>query len=198
MRVIFITAIGAVLCACAASPENVEHVAELEASRLAAPKADLSSFAAFELRDVIYSEKILAEEGKVEEADEFSAALRDELEPLLAKWNAASLEGATDTLVIEPRLQHLKIVSGGARFWAGAWAGDSYIDLDLVLIIEETGEEIANVRVYRDADSMTGAWSIHSSGIATLPATLTGSMSQAVKAPWLLPAATSVMENATG
>jgi hypothetical protein len=24
----------------------------------------------------------------------------------------------------------------------------------------DTGEEVANVRVYRDADSMTGAWSV--------------------------------------
>ena len=160
MRKLTIAAIAALLTACAASPENVANVAEAEAARLSAPSANLSSFAEFELLDVVYSDTIRAEEGKVDEADEFSAALRAELEPILARWNAASVDGATGTLVVEPRLRHLKIVSGGARFWAGAWAGDSYIDLDLVLTDRDTGEEVANVRVYRDADSMTGAWSV--------------------------------------
>ena len=54
----------------------------------------------------------------------------------------------------------MRVVSGGNRFWAGAFAGDSFIDMNLILVDEETGEVISNVRVERNADSMTGAWSI--------------------------------------
>ena len=54
----------------------------------------------------------------------------------------------------------LKIVSGGARFWVGALAGSSFIDMDLELFDKESGEQVARVLVRRDADSMTGAWSV--------------------------------------
>jgi hypothetical protein len=160
MKMIYTGVAALLLVGCAADPAKVEDVADIEAARLAAPTTNLSSFAEFELLEVVYSDAIRADAGKVEEADEFSARLRAELEPIIAEWNAASIEGAGGTLLIEPRLQRLKIVSGGARFWAGAWAGDSFIDLDLVLTNKETGDVVGDVRVYRDADSMTGAWSV--------------------------------------
>ena len=54
----------------------------------------------------------------------------------------------------------LRIVSGGARFWAGALVGDSHIDLDLVLIDGKTGVVIEKARIRKEAGAMTGAWSI--------------------------------------
>jgi len=96
----------------------------------------------------------------VAEAQEFERNLQAKLNPLLSEWNAAESEGARGTLSIQTTLTKLKIVSGGARFWAGAYAGDSFIDMDLELVDKATGEQIASTRVRRDADSMTGAWSI--------------------------------------
>lgn len=160
MKRVIILLLAGLLTACAADPARVQEVAQVEADRLAPCGVPLSSFETFELAGMIYSDTVLADERKIAEADEFQANLKAKLDPLLAEWNAAPLEGAAGTLVIQPTLQHLKIVSGGARFWVGALAGDSYIDMDLALVNQGTGEEIAAVPIRRDADAMTGGWSV--------------------------------------
>lgn len=160
MKLPSVIALSVFLVACAADPAKVADVAAAEAERLAPPSRPLSSFANFELAPMVYSDEIKAEEGKMAEAREFENAYQAKLKPLLAEWNSGIREGASSTLVIESRLTGLKIVSGGARFWAGAFAGDSFIDMDLRLVDKDSGGPVAVVRVYRDADSMTGAWSI--------------------------------------
>jgi len=158
MRVVAVLLI-AILAGCAADPAKVEQVADQEADRLQAPSQPLSSFGSFRLAPMTMSDAILAEEGKVEEAREFETNLSNEIQPLLDQWNTAASNGQ-GALLIRPELVGLRVVSGGARFWAGAFAGDSFIDMNLILVDEESGEMISNVRVARSADSMTGAWSI--------------------------------------
>jgi hypothetical protein len=148
------------LGACAADPAKIQDVAEEEADRLAPPTKLLSSFASFEVAPMAFSDEIKAEPGKVAEAQEFERNLQAKLNPLLSEWNTTQSEVADGTLSIQTTLTQLKIVSGGARFWAGAFAGDSFIDMDLELVDKQSGEQIASVRIRRDADSMTGAWSI--------------------------------------
>jgi hypothetical protein len=160
MKTISVILIAGLLTACAADPAKVEAVAEDEAARLQPPTRLLSTFNSFELQEMTLGESVQAEEGKIEEAREFEANLRSKIQPLLNKWNATEHVGGGSTLLIQPHLSQLKIVSGGARFWAGAFAGDSYIDMDLRLTDGSNGEEIADVIIRRDADSMTGAWSI--------------------------------------
>ena len=63
-------------------------------------------------------------------------------------------------MIVQPELVSLKIVSGGARFWAGAFAGSSSIDLDLKIVDSVTNQVIAKPRIARHAGAMTGAWSI--------------------------------------
>ena len=160
MRLISIVLMAGLLSACAADPAKIQDVAEEEADRLAPPTKSLSSFASFELAPMTFSDAINAEPGKVAEAQEFERNLQAKLNPLLSEWNTTQSEGAAGTLSIQTTLVRLKIVSGGARFWAGALAGNSFIDMDLELFDKESGEQIARVLVRRDADSMTGAWSI--------------------------------------
>jgi hypothetical protein len=107
-----------------------------------------------------YSDEIKADDGKMEEATEFDTLYKSEIGQLLDGWEADVQEGASGTLVVESNLTGLRVVSGGARFWIGAMAGDSFIDMDLKLIDKSTGQVISQNRVYRDADSMTGAWSV--------------------------------------
>jgi curli biogenesis system outer membrane secretion channel CsgG len=159
MKVLLVFVI-ALLTACAADPEKVQAVADAESARLDRPTRPLSSFSGFELKPMVFSTAIEEEEGKLEEAQEFEQNLNDKLLPLLESWNAASKEGSSGTLSIETELTGLRIVSGGARFWAGPFAGDSFIDMDLRLVDKATGEEIADVRVQRNAGAMGGSWSI--------------------------------------
>jgi hypothetical protein len=159
MRAIII-AICMALAGCATNPETLASVSKTEAARLVPPTQRLSTFASYELKPMVLSEAVTAEEGKVKEAAVLENALKARIQPLLDQWTASAGSGRSGTLVIEPRLASLKIVSGGARFWAGAFAGESTVDLDLLLIDQASGQVLAKPRVARSADAMTGAWSI--------------------------------------
>lgn len=147
------------LAGCAADPAKVEEVADQEADRLQDPSRQLSGFASYRIEPMTFSDAIRAEEGKMEEAREFESNFQNKVQPLLDQWNAAAADGQ-GTLLIKPDLVGLRVVSGGARFWAGAFAGDSFVDMNLVLEDGESGETISNVRVARNAGAMSGAWSI--------------------------------------
>ncbi len=64
------------------------------------------------------------------------------------------------TLIIEPIVQKLRVVGGAARFWAGAFVGESFIDLDLKLTDSETREMITTPHVQQNSGAWAGAWSI--------------------------------------
>lgn len=147
------------LVGCAADPVKVEQVANEEADRLQNTSRPLSGFASYRIEPMTFSDAIKAEKGKMEEATEFESNFKNKVQPLLDQWSAAAADGQ-GTLVIKPKLVGLRIVSGGARFWAGAFAGNSFVDMNLVLENGESGEIISNVRVARNADAMSGAWSI--------------------------------------
>jgi len=152
--------IAGLLTGCAADPANIQKVAEEESRHLTPATKPLSSFLSFELAPITLSDAIEAEPGKIEEAREFEGILQAKLAPLLAKWNTADNKGAAGALTIETHLVKLKIVSGGARFWSGACAGDSFIDLNLKLVDSSNSELIADVLVRQRADAMTGGWSV--------------------------------------
>lgn len=152
-----------VLAGCAATPEKLQSVASTESARLQPPSKPLASFARFDLQPMVLSPAVTREEGKVEQAKDLENRLRDILQPILDSWNAEPKSNQSGTLLIEPRLASLKIVSGGARFWAGALAGNSNIDLDLVLIEKETGQKIASPRIKNESGAFAGGWSIGAS-----------------------------------
>lgn len=160
MKYFSLLTLALLLTSCAADPMKVQQVGSSEAARLQSPSKPLSDYKKYILAPMAYSEQVRAEAGKVLEAEEFEAAFTAAVSPLLSEWESRSKPGATETLIIEPRLVALKVVSGGARFWAGAFVGDSFIDMDLYLIEESSRNEIARVRISRSADSMTGAWSV--------------------------------------
>lgn len=158
MRVVAILFV-ALLAGCAASPEKVNRVAAEEAARLQAPSVPLSSFSDFRLEPMVFSPEIRAEPKKVAEGQEFEQNLKNRLLPLFAEWKPSAASG-NGSLVVKTELKGLRIVSGGARFWAGALVGDSFLDMDLILIDAGSGDEISRNRIYRNAGSMAGAWSI--------------------------------------
>jgi hypothetical protein len=149
-----------ILSGCAASPERLELVGKTEAARMASPVKRFSSYASYELKPMVLSPAVRSEPGKVKAAEELENTLRTKLQPLLEQWKAAASSNRSGTLVIEPQLASLRIVSGGARFWAGALVGDSSIDMDLAITDQGTGQQVAKPRITRNADAMTGGWSI--------------------------------------
>lgn len=160
MRIISVLLVAGLLTACAADPAKVEAVAVDEASRLQPPTKLLSMYKTFELQDMTFGEEIKLEDKKMAEAREFEASFKARVGQLLDTWNTADRPSSQGQLSIQPHLARLRIVSGGARFWVGGMAGDSFIDLDLRLVDAETGVVVADVRIRRNADAMTGGWSV--------------------------------------
>lgn len=74
------------------------------------------------------------------------------------EWGQSA--GATNrSLSIEPELLSLRVVSGGARLWAGAFAGNSSIKLKLTIRDNDSNTVIGSPVIYKESNSMAGAWS---------------------------------------
>lgn len=150
------------ITACATSATNRhDEIVNTEVRRLTPPEKALSAYSDFKLESMEFSAEILQREEKLKVGHMLEDKVRARLQPLLQQWNE---EGARNrgTLIIRPKLQQLHVVSGGARFWIGAFAGDSRIDLDLQLVDARTGKTIGNPRIVTSANAWGGAWSIGS------------------------------------
>ena len=147
------------LSGCESNPHDRMAVAEAEVNRMPPSPKPFNSFAGFELAPMELSEAVGEEESKVEVSQQLEEKLRARLEPLLAEWKA-NAQGTGPAIVIQPRIASLRVVSAGARFWAGAMMGDSFIDLDLVIKEKDSGNLIVQQRVNKNANAMGGAWSI--------------------------------------
>jgi hypothetical protein len=159
MRIIYLLVL-LILVGCAAAPEKLESVGRAESARLAQPTKRFSSYAAYELKPMVLSDAVKRDEAKVEAARELETVVRAKLQPLLGHWQARPGKERSGTLIIEPQLASLRVVSVGARFWIGGFAGDSSIDMDLMFTEQSNGQQIAKPRITRSADAMTGGWSV--------------------------------------
>ena len=146
---------------CAGSGGDVakrEEVARTEAQRIQPPANRLSTYSTFELLPATRSPSIEENDDKIEYANKLEGLLDAQLRPLFAQW-AASGQGQ-GTLRIQPQFETIKIVSGSARFWGGALAGSSTIDITLELVDAGTGIVIGRPRIMRSANAMAGGWSV--------------------------------------
>jgi Domain of unknown function (DUF4410) len=149
-----------IVAGCAASPEKLESVGKAESARMAPSAKRFSSFADYELKPMVLSAAVQSDSAKVQVAGSLEKTLKAKLQPLLDQWRTEASGGRSGALVIEPRLESLRVVSGGARFFIGALAGDSSIDMDLAMTDQTTGQQVAKPRISLRADAMTGGWSI--------------------------------------
>ena len=148
----------ALMAGCASKPEDRQSVAQAEVNRMPVSPQPFNTFSKFELAPLELSDAVKEDADKVEVSNQLEEKLRAKLEPLMAEWNQKGTSGPA--IVIKPRVASLRVVSAGARFWAGAMMGDSYIDLDLVITEKDSGKLIVQQRVNRNANAMGGAWSI--------------------------------------
>jgi hypothetical protein len=85
--------------------------------------------------------------------------LTAETAPIIAKWNEAAAGGTRgQTLQFQPRIEKIKFIGGGARFWAGALAGDSYVVIKVAVKEQPSGALLAEPEFYQRAAAMSGAW----------------------------------------
>ena len=149
---------------CASDPAKRQKIVSDEVARLRPPQVALASYGIFEVLPVAIAPDVAAKADKLEVANRLGRDLETRLQPMLKKWEvSASPEARSRTLVIQVAVNSIHVVSGGARFWVGAFAGKSNVDVDLKLTDKQSGQVVAGERINKSSDAMAGAWSIGSS-----------------------------------
>lgn len=144
---------------CAGSNVNQHSsIVNSEVGRLPHPAKSLSTYSKFEIKGMLLSDEISQMEDKAKVAHDLDGKLQAKIAPLLEEWN--NKNSGAGTLIITPQLRTLRVVSPGARFFIGGLAGDSHIDMDLLIVDAKTGKEIANPRIMKTASAIGGGWSI--------------------------------------
>jgi hypothetical protein len=67
------------------------------------------------------------------------------------------------TLIVKTNVPQMRIVSFGARFWGGAFAGDSEMLLEMTFIDKDTGEEMGHKTLTSNVNVMGATWSFGAS-----------------------------------
>jgi hypothetical protein len=80
--------------------------------------------------------------------------------PILEHWNAQLDAKNGQKLVIEPRITDLHKPSGATRFFAGAMAGDGFINVKVRITEQPSGKVVAEPEFYRRASARAGAWTM--------------------------------------
>lgn len=123
------------------------------------PANALAGYDAYELAPITMDPPLAGDAGKEKAKAKIQEHMNNETGPIIAQWNTDAAGSARGlTLLIEPRVEKLKVVSGGARFWAGAFAGDSYVVMKLRITEQPGGNLLAEPEFYQRAAAMSGAW----------------------------------------
>jgi len=161
MKYLAVAMLALMVVGCASDPARRAAVAEVEVARLAPPMKPLSEFREYELKPIAMSSLVMADDGKAAVSQELGDKITARVTPLLNSWRAQKKQAVDGgLLIIEPKVQELRVISGGARFFLGIMMGESFIDMDLKLTDSVTGQVIATPRIRRSADAWGGTWSI--------------------------------------
>jgi len=123
------------------------------------PANALAGYDQYELAEIALGPPYAGDKGKEAAKAKIQGYMTAETGLIIEQWNTdanANMRG--QMLVIEPRIEKLKVVSGGARFWAGALAGDSYVVMKLRFVEQPSGRLLAEPEFYQRAAAMSGAW----------------------------------------
>lgn len=124
------------------------------------PKFKFADFSTYEMNDIIIAPEYDSSEANIKAKNKIQETLNSRLATIITAWGQKQVQSPKGTLVIEPRISQIKFIGGNARFWAGALAGSSAINMEVTYRDKETGEVVAQPKFYQHANAMAGAWSI--------------------------------------
>ncbi|HEX2861265.1 MAG TPA: hypothetical protein VHN79_06480 [Lacunisphaera sp.] len=123
------------------------------------PAEKFSAFNRFEMAKVELVPPYAGQEANERALLKIQENLSYKGDPLLQGWNDAGRDAAVArTLVITPVVTEIKFIGGGARTFAGAFAGSSAVILKVTITEKETGRILATPLFYARAAAMGGAW----------------------------------------
>ncbi len=123
------------------------------------PAEALGQFDRYELKQATLAPDYAEHPANKEALVAFQRNLDERVGAWVAEQNALAAKNTPPrTLVIEPRIEKIRFISGGKRFWAGAFAGSSQVLVKLRLTDAATGTVIGEPEFYQHAKGMAGAW----------------------------------------
>lgn len=114
-----------------------------------APSRAFNEFGNFRLEPVALDPAFASHGYNVSATAAIDRNLRASLIPHMVGWD----KGHGSTLVIQPSVEEIKFIGGGARFWAGALAGSSAVVMRVTYTDEGTGAVIASPVFYQHASA---------------------------------------------
>jgi hypothetical protein len=163
-RSLTFVALLAAAAGCASDPGRRQRIIDEEVARLRPPEVPLTAFGAFEVKPIAMSPEVAQKPEKAAVVTQLGQRLEARIRPLLDGWaSGAPADARARALAIQATVLNVRIVGGGSRFWLGAMAGDSSIDVQLELVDQQSGRSIAKERINKTASAMSGAWSMGSS-----------------------------------
>ena len=154
-----IVALTVAATACSSGRSNAQKRAEVArgvAAEMAVPSRPLLDYSQFEVLTAEMAPEVAEDEAKAQVAADLDGRIRARLAGLVNEWPN---NGSAGTFTVTPRVVSLRVVSGGARVWLGAFAGNSHMDVDLILKDKASGDVIATAEIRQSAGGMAGAWS---------------------------------------
>ena len=151
--------LGLLLAGAVAGPALAKDEIQASAETNPPPAEALGQFDRYELRPATLASDYAGHKANQEALASFQRNLDERVGAWVGERNAAPpTHSPVRTLVIEPRIEKIRFISGGARFWAGAFAGSSRILVKMKLTDRDTGQVIAEPEFYQHAEGMAGAW----------------------------------------
>lgn len=175
MKILHILAIGVAALLSLTPP--LAHAGEtIEASSPTnpAPSEPLNAFDRVEVSKISLPDAYAEKKANKKALASLQENLDQRLADSLAEWNARTPKNDPPRrLLVEPRVEKIRFISGGARFWAGALAGKSALLMRVRLTDAATGKVIAEPEFFQHAAAMSGAWTVGGADNAMLARTTT-------------------------
>lgn len=126
-----------------------------------APAEKFSTFEHFELKRVSLDSAYTQHNVNHRAAARIQEHFDRRVAPLINEWNRGKTqENSRRTLLIEPRIEHIKFIGGGVRVWAGPIAGSSAVIMKVKYIDKATGKLISEPEFFQRAAAWSGAFTV--------------------------------------
>lgn len=123
------------------------------------PAAPFNTYQRFEIAPVAMGAPFAGQKGNEVAREKLQANLDERAQPLLKEWNAAPAGDTPRTLKIVPEIRYIRFITGGKRFFGGAFAGGSSIMVTVKITDAADGKVVAEPDFYQHANAMGAAWS---------------------------------------
>ena len=75
----------------------------------------------------------------------------------VAAFKSGEVYGS-DTLLVKAKIKEMRLVSTAARIWGGAFAGSSYMDMNIMMIDAVSNQEVRNKDMNSHNNAYAAAW----------------------------------------